>query len=101
MKLREKLLCHSGDKRHLAEDQGHDTPWDISTHRETRKSGSSWNPNSLCPLGGGSMREGWALLTNACVCNRSSQSTNGSRHVLKRKLRQQDEVGIFRGIRKF
>lgn len=26
MKLRKKLLCHPGDKRHLAEDQGQDTP---------------------------------------------------------------------------
>ena len=26
MKLQKKLLCHPGDKRHLAEDQGQDTP---------------------------------------------------------------------------
>lgn len=41
MKLQKKLLCHQGDKRHLAEDQGQDTPWGISTHRQTRKFESS------------------------------------------------------------
>lgn len=41
MKLRKKVQCHPGDKRHLAEDQGQANPWGSSTHRETRKSGIS------------------------------------------------------------
>lgn len=62
MKLRKKLLCHPGDKRHLAEDQGQDAPWGISTHRMTRKSGSGENSASCCPLGGGGREEGWHCL---------------------------------------
>lgn len=63
MKLRKKVLYHPGDKRHLAGDQGQATPWGISTHRETRQSGSRWNSTTHCPLGGGEGKEAGTAYT--------------------------------------
>lgn len=95
MKLRKKLLCHPGDKRHLAEDQGQDTPWGISTHSGTRKSAS------CCPLRGGGTEEGGTAYKHLCVqqkqlgCKRKQACAETESEIRRRLVRN------FRGMVKF
>lgn len=77
MKLRKKLLCHPGHKRHLAEAQGHDTPWGTSTYRKTR---SLEIAGFLLPAalweGGGREKGGTAY--KHLLCNRKGWSEHGT-----------------------